>query len=133
MALNREYSIPLFFDSKAEAILKNELDKYQLQILYGGRFMHLLSNVDKGKAVKIVIEGYKDRLRQPDLKSIALGDSLNDFAMLSVTDLAILVKKYDGSYERSEIIKHVIYSPGIGPKGWNQSVLKILQDGGKNE
>ncbi len=133
MALHREFSIPLFFDSKAEDILNKEIDRYNLQILYGGRFMHLLSKVDKGTAMQIILDGYRDRFGHSDLKSIALGDSLNDFAMLSAANLAVLVKKYDGTYEQREIIENVVYSPGIGPEGWNLSLLNILQDGGKNE
>jgi mannosyl-3-phosphoglycerate phosphatase len=133
MALSREFSIPLFFDDQAEQILKKEIDSYGLRILYGGRFMHLLSNVDKGEAMKIIMEGYCEREGRYDLQSIALGDSLNDFAMLAAADHPFLVKKHDGSYERRQTLESVIYSPGIGPEGWNQSLTTFLETGGKNE
>jgi len=133
MALTREFSIPLFFDKVAEQILLTEIEAYNLKILYGGRFMHLLSNVDKGEAMTILMNGYKERLGQKNLQSIALGDSLNDFNMLQVADHAILVKKYDGSYELSQKLENIVYSPGIGPEGWNQSLLTLLQTGGSNE
>ena len=133
MALSREFSIPLFFDDRAEQILRSEIENYGLKILYGGRFMHLLSNVNKGEALKIVMEGYQKRQGKQDLISIALGDSLNDFAMLSGADHAFLVKKHDGSYEQRQKLDNVIYSPGIGPEGWNLSLLSFLQTGGTNE
>ena len=133
MALAREFSIPLFYDPTAEKILKDEIEKYNLKILYGGRFMHLLSKVDKGKAMHIIMKGYRERLGEIDLKSIALGDSLNDFTMLRSADFPILVKKHDGSYERRDTIENVCYSPGIGPVGWNSSLLNLLQNGGYNE
>lgn len=133
MALTREFSIPLFFDTTAEQILIGEIDNYNLQILYGGRFMHLLSKVDKGEAMDIVMNGYRERLGRDDLQSIALGDSLNDFAMLQAADHAIMVKKHDGSYEQRQKLENVVYSPGIGPDGWNRSLLTLLQTGGRDE
>jgi mannosyl-3-phosphoglycerate phosphatase len=133
MALAREFSIPLFFDTVAEQILDKEIDNYDLQLLYGGRFMHLLSKVDKGDALNIVMDGYRERLGRNDLQSIAIGDSLNDFAMLDAADHAILVKKHDGSYERRQTLQHVTFSPGIGPDGWNRSLRKYVQSGGSDE
>ena len=133
MALTREFSIPLFYDADAEQILKEEIEQYNLQILYGGRFMHLLSRVDKGEAMSIIMEGYRGRQGRDDLQSVAIGDSLNDFAMLAAADHAILVKKHDGSYERRQTLENVTYSPGIGPEGWNRSLINILQIGGSDE
>ncbi len=89
MALTREYPIPLFYDTDAEQILNEEIEQYNLQILYGGRFMHLLSRVDKGEAMSIIMEGYRERQGREDLQSVAIGDSLNDFAMLSAADHAV--------------------------------------------
>jgi mannosyl-3-phosphoglycerate phosphatase len=132
-AMNRDFSIPLFYDPAAENILKKEIDKYNMQILYGGRFMHLLGRVDKGKAVEIIMQGYRKRLDRDNLYSVALGDSLNDFAMLKAVDFPILVKRHDGSYERRQTIKDIAYSPGIGPTGWNLSLLSLLKTGGVNE
>jgi mannosyl-3-phosphoglycerate phosphatase len=133
MALTREFSIPLFFNEKAERILKSEIDTYGLKILYGGRFMHLLSDVDKGVALRVIMEGYRLREGLTDLQSIALGDSLNDFAMLAVADHSFLVKKHDGSYERRETLENVKFSPGVGPEGWNHSLTTFLETGGNNE
>jgi mannosyl-3-phosphoglycerate phosphatase len=133
MALSREFSIPLFFDDQAEQILENEIENFGLKVLYGGRFMHLLSNVDKGEALKIIMKGFCGRESRNDLQSIAIGDSLNDFAMLAAADHSILVKKHDGSYERRQTLENVKYSPGIGPEGWNHSLTTFLETGGNNE
>ena len=133
MAMNREFSIPLFFDTTAAQILEKEIENYELQLLYGDRFMHLGSKVDKGVALSIIMDGYRKRLDRDDLQSIAIGDSQNDFAMLAAADHAILVKKHDGSYERRQKLEHVIFSPGIGPDGWNYSLQKFTQSGGNDE
>ena len=132
MAMTREFSIPLFFDPAAAQILEKEIEDYKLQILYGDRFMHLSSKVDKGGALRIIMDGYRKRLGRNDLQSIAIGDSQNDFAMLAAADHAILVKKH-GSYERRQKLEHVIFSPGIGPDGWNYSLQKFTQSGGNDE
>ena len=129
-ALDREFSIPIFYDNESEKILKSEIDKYDLRLIFGGRFMHLLSKVDKGKALAILMNLYKKKYKNKYLKSIAIGDSLNDFPMLSSADYAILVKKFDGSFETRKTLKNVVYSSDIGPKGWNKSILNLLESGG---
>jgi mannosyl-3-phosphoglycerate phosphatase len=132
-ALQREFSVPLFYDKRAEKILKDEIYKYDLHLLYGGRFMHLLSNIDKGVAVELIMKGFRKKLSLNSLKSVAIGDSLNDFAMLRAADIPILVKKYNGKYEDRQKVKNLHYSSHVGPAGWNQSILDLIKSGGKNE
>jgi mannosyl-3-phosphoglycerate phosphatase len=125
-AMKREFSIPLFRDKKVEKILKSEIANYHLQLLFGGRFIHLVSCVDKGKAFDLLMMLYKKKYNHFCLKSIAIGDSLNDFPMLAAADYAILVKKHDGSFENRKRLKNIIYSSEIGPRGWNKSLLTLL-------
>jgi mannosyl-3-phosphoglycerate phosphatase len=132
-SLYREFSIPLFYDARAEDILIKEVHKYDLQILYGGRFMHLLSNIDKGNALKLIMQGYKNKFKAEQLKSLALGDSLNDFSMLAQSDIPVLVKRFDGTYESRQRLENVYYCKDIGPRGWNQFLIDFLSQGGKNE
>jgi mannosyl-3-phosphoglycerate phosphatase len=131
-SLYREFSIPLFYDARAEDILKKEVPKYDLQILYGGRFMHLLSNIDKGNALQLIMRAYKNKFKTEKLKSIALGDSLNDFAMLAQSDIPVLVKRFDGTYESRQRLENVNYCQDIGPRGWNQFLIDFLCPGGNN-
>jgi mannosyl-3-phosphoglycerate phosphatase len=126
-AMQREFSIPVFFDKRAEKILNEEVGKYDLTILYGGRFMHILGKSNKGDCLRYIMKGYHQKYPNNKFVSIALGDSLNDFAMLNAADYAVLVKKYNGEYENRARLDRVIYSPDIGPSGWNKSVLSILK------
>ncbi len=132
-AVQREFSIPLFYDNKAEKILLKEIDKYEMQILYGGRFMHLLGKTDKGKAMEIIVKNFKEKINDVEIKTIAIGDTLNDVSMLQKADHKILVKKHDGKYDSRIQIENLVFSPYIGPKGWNYSILKILEFGENNE
>ncbi len=133
LALHREFSIPLFYDDRVEKILLKEIQKYNLQILYGGRFMHILGKTDKGKALELVVKGYQKETDLSDAKTIAIGDTLNDVAMLQKADIKILVKRYNGRYDARVQIDNLIYSPYIGSKGWSSSILRMLKPGEKNE
>ena len=89
--------------------------------------MHLLGKSNKGDALQFIMQGY--RLKYPGTKfiSVALGDSPNDFDMLAAADSAVLVKRYDDSYASITQKDDIILSPGIGPVGWNESVLSIIK------
>jgi len=56
------------------------------------------------------------------IRTIALGDNLNDVTMLDACDTSYWVQKKDGSYQNNDH-KH---AKGIGPKGWNQAVIAEL-------
>jgi len=129
LAMQRDFSVPLFFDNKAKEILSQELKKYNLQILFGGRFMHILGKTDKGKALNLVTRGYLNMPGSVSFKTIAIGDTLNDVAMLKNADIKILVKRHNNEYDTRVQIDNLIYSPYIGPKGLNHSLFEILGSG----
>jgi len=128
MAMRREFSIPLFYDSKAEDILKQEISELELNILYGGRFLHLLGNANKGEAMRFLIKMYQQKYDIVNIKTIALGDSPNDFDMLAEADFPVLVKRHDGTYSDITNIENLIYGQDIGPLAWNTAVLSILKN-----
>ena len=84
-----------------------------------------MGNNDKGRAVRILSELY--RKQWPDIKTIGLGDSLNDLPMLKAVDIPILVQKPDGSYDKSIDEPFIKRGEGIGPIGWNRELINILE------
>ncbi len=126
MAMQREFSIPLFYDEKAQKILKAEIDEHQLTILFGGRFMHLLGKSNKGDALRNLMNMYQQKYPGANLLSVAAGDSPNDIDMLQESDYAILVKRHDGTHASVPDIADLIYASGIGPVGWNSEILSVL-------
>ncbi|MHC3994786.1 HAD-IIB family hydrolase [Thiomicrolovo sp. ZZH C-3] len=90
----------------------------------GGRFYHLIGrNQSKGSAVEALL----DRAEASTgiaFKSIALGDSENDFSMLQSVDIPVLIPKHDGSYAAINL-PNLIKAPYPGPRGWN-AVLQEL-------
>ncbi len=133
LAMQREYSIPVFYDDDVRKVLETELSEYGLQIIYGGRFMHVVGKADKGNAVRWIISAYRRKINNSDLFSIGVGDSLNDFPMLRAVDIPILVKRHNGAYESREILEKAVFSRGIGPCGWNETMMDLLGNGGQNE
>jgi len=125
LAKKREYDEPFILeDGSAENLLQEIASHSKLQINRGGRFYHLIGQNDKGKAVLLLRELYKRKSAY--LKTIALGDSLNDLPMLKVVDYPILVQKPDGSYDTSVKLDKLILAPESGPSGWCEAMLKLL-------
>ncbi|MBR9675558.1 HAD hydrolase family protein, partial [Candidatus Woesearchaeota archaeon] len=88
----------------------------------GGRYHHIIGDNDKGRAVKILIGLYKKK--DEKTVSVAVGDSSNDFEMLDVVDLPILVQKKDGSYASPKEEYNKI--DGVGPEGWNKAIIEVF-------
>jgi mannosyl-3-phosphoglycerate phosphatase len=126
LASRREFDEPI--------VLKNPLDDREifckkasdlgLDCVHGGRFVHLFLGSNKGRAVEIVLNIY--RQLRGSLFSIGLGDSPNDIPMLKVVDKAVLMQNRDGSYMKGLDHPGLIREEGSGPKAWNEVVLSIL-------
>ncbi len=127
LSKKREYDEPFLVDDSTliEQIEKIAL-RLQLRVTRGGRFFHLTGANDKGKAVTLLTDIYRKKLIS--LKTIALGDSQNDLPMLRAADFPVLVQKPGGNYDSSIKISNIALAPGAGPTGWNEAVLKILDD-----
>jgi mannosyl-3-phosphoglycerate phosphatase len=104
--------------------VKREILKKGFKFSYGGRFFHIMKDNDKGKAVKILKKLYAQKYG--DIKTIGIGNSLNDLPMLKAVDIPVLVKNYDGRYERGIRLKNLYLADGIGPDGWTKAVKKLI-------
>ncbi|MFA5370655.1 MAG: DUF4147 domain-containing protein, partial [Sideroxydans sp.] len=60
------------------------------------------------------------------VKSLGLGDSLNDLQMLQAVDQPVLVKHDDGSHDARIDMAGLIRTQLPGPAGWNEAVLRLL-------
>lgn len=90
-----------------------------------GRFFHILGDSDKGKAVSILIDLYKERF--DDILTFAVGDSPNDIPMLERVDHPIIVQKPDGSHDSRINILNLVRAEGVGPAGWNKVISKLIE------
>jgi len=128
LAGQREFSEPLqWLGSEAEkqrflAALKTQ----GLQAMQGGRFLTVCGDqpFDKGRA----LQWYCDRLEAPSegWLVIALGDSPNDFPMLGVADVAVLVKA-DKVVELDRAPEgQLIRTQQRGPAGWQEAIDSLI-------
>jgi len=127
LAKHREYDEPFILEE--ESLLDEIQDAARhsnLQITQGGRFYHLMGANDKGQAVLRLIEIYGQKFDV--LRSVALGDSLNDLPMLAAVETPILLPKPDGLYDSSVRLDGLIFSKSTGPKGWCDVVIKLIGD-----
>jgi len=125
LAKEREYDEPFILeDKKLVDEIQEIASEDNLQVIQGGRFFHLMGGNDKGKAVTYLTD--ISRRASDRITTIALGDSQVDLSMLQAVDYPVLVKKPDGSYDPNITLENLILSPGIGPEGWNLSILELL-------
>ena len=129
LAGEREYDEPFLIASKEKRDREEELveaiRKRGFGYTKGGRFFHLIGKNDKGKAVEILSELFKEEFA--DIKTIGIGDSTNDKSLLERVDVPVLVQKPDGGYDPSVTVSGLIKADGIGPKGWNRFVTDYLK------
>lgn len=126
MAKQRDFDEPFIFDGSNKEL------KRLLKIIKAkgfnftrGRFYHIMGDSDKGKAVSILIELYKNFFNE--VTTIAIGDNTNDIPMFKNVDYPVLVKKPDGNYDNNINIPEIIRADGIGPEGWNKFINDLLK------
>jgi mannosyl-3-phosphoglycerate phosphatase family protein len=125
MSKMRDFDEPFLFQGDGEE-QKKLLDAIRGKGLNHtrGRFFHLLGNSNKGKAVSILTTLYKKAYG--NITTVALGDNPNDLPMLERVDIPVIVQKHDGSYDPGIYLPRFLKAEGIGPRGWNSIVEKIL-------
>lgn len=122
LAKQREYVLPFVIKNKKdEKQIIKEIKKNGLNVTVGGRFYHLMGDNSKGHAVCFLTNLFKKEFS--NVSTLGFGDSKNDFSMLENVDRGFLVKKYDNGYA-SDVFFH---AEGVGPVGWNKTVLKQLK------
>jgi mannosyl-3-phosphoglycerate phosphatase len=127
-ARQREYDEPFFIESGDAETLLAALRERGLTITKGDRFYHLTGGHGKGEAVKKLIDLY--RRQYGSLVSVGLGNSANDLPMLCETDIAVLIRNPDRSWDPEVIghLPHVERTVSVGPQGWREAIDKILDE-----
>jgi mannosyl-3-phosphoglycerate phosphatase len=127
MAKQRDFDEPFLYEDKEQKIddLLNSIKQKGLNATKG-RIYHLLGQSDKGKAVSILIDLYKQKYGA--VTTMGIGDSQNDLPMMEKVDIPIVVQKPDGTYDDSITIPNLIRAQGIGPSGWNDAVISFIPE-----
>lgn len=127
-ANNREYGEPITWlgvdKSKQEFI--QWLQEQGGHVLQGGRFLHLSGLCNKGKALAWLTSEYKNQCNCPEVKTIAIGDSDNDVAMLEEATLALIVRSPVHAPPKLKRLHGFSISDEFGPRGWSSGLRNIL-------
>jgi len=124
-AIYREYSEPLIWKSGKKELIKfkKELKEHNLNTLQGGRFLHVLGNCDKGIATNKLHDFFIADNTQ--IKTIILGDSDNDFAMLEKANLSIVVNS-PSNHQLQQTFTPDIFTHQQAPDGWAEGIELAL-------
>lgn len=127
LAKQREYDEPVRLETSEGTKIREFLARTEeagLNWHYGGRLYHIMGGGGKGKAVKTLTALY--RQMHGDIRTIGLGNGLNDLSMLSQVDIPILVQKRDGSWEDMDLSR-LRKVRGAGPVGWSRAIAEIFE------
>lgn len=141
LAKQRFCSEPLLWqgDQASLQTFRSELQKHQLHLIEGGRFWHVFGlaspdagNTDlpsKGLAMRTLL-GLYEQHGAAHHTTFALGDSPNDIDMLQTADIAIVIRRKDGTHMNYAVEPHpdqpLLVSDLPGPAGWNETVSSVL-------
>jgi mannosyl-3-phosphoglycerate phosphatase len=129
LAKMREYDEPFLIEGeeKETEIVKRKIEEKGMNYVWGGRFHHILGKNDKGKAVEILKELYENQFFS--IRTVGIGDSLNDLPMLSAVDRPIFLRE-EGTLlpETLRSNRNLTIVNGTGPKAWNEAILHELNE-----
>jgi mannosyl-3-phosphoglycerate phosphatase family protein len=123
IAKQRDFEEPFIFAGEPEERFLREIEGEKLRWTQGKLF-HLMGNHHKGRAANILRRLYEQR--DGAVRSVGIGDSLNDLPFLVAVDRPVLVKKESGWHDDRINIPGLMRADGIGPAGWNEVVLELL-------
>ncbi len=127
LARTRDYSETIFtqFDAPTLARFQALCAERGLKCPSGGKFYTVTgANADKGRAVRWLIQHYRERYRG-NLVTVGIGDSPNDAPMLAAVDQAYLVQRPEGIW-RELNVPGLVRIPAIGPAGFSAMVEQLL-------
>lgn len=126
MAKERDFDEPFIYKGPSYKLPKllGSINKKGFRFTQG-KFYHILGSSNKGMAVSILINLYKNKFGE--IKTIAIGDSPNDIPMLQMVDHPVVVQKFDGSYDFRINVPNLAKADGIGPVGWNQAITLLIK------
>lgn len=126
LAIQREFDEPFIFgDKKADKDRFLEAVESSGLQWTAGRFYHVLGENDKGKAVKILKALYEKAYGK--IRTIGLGDGLNDIPMLKETDYPVIIPKEGGFCKEVALSPKFFKAHAPGPCGWDRAVRTILK------
>jgi mannosyl-3-phosphoglycerate phosphatase len=124
LAKEREFDEPFFIlEPERSGELLAAVERRGRRWTRGGRLYHILGENDKAAAVRLLLDLYQKT--EPDVRSIGLGDGLNDAPFLNTVDVPILIRT--PWLDRLEaLVPRGRPTDSPGPRGWSQAILELF-------
>jgi mannosyl-3-phosphoglycerate phosphatase family protein len=131
-AKKREFSERFFFAGGTEKVI----GKFEREARAGGwdavrgePFWELRSGNDEGRALRHLMKLLRDSLHTK-LRAVAIGSSARDLALLAAADHAVALPQRGREFDPvlSSRLPKALTGEEPGPVGWNQAVLKALEE-----
>ncbi len=126
LAKQREYDEPFEILGRAGGRLLQGIREHGKRWTRGGRFYHILGANDKALCVRLLTRFYREAFGE--VKTIGIGDGLNDADFLNEVDIPIVIKSAT-SRRLTSLVRKARVTDAPGPEGWNRAVLELLEGG----
>ena len=131
LSRQRDFSERFFFAGGTEATVSRFSSiaaERGWQSASEGAFWELRSGNDVRRAVRYLMQTYRDALRSR-LSSVGVGSRDQDVELLCAVDLPIVLPKRKGESEAVLMarLSHPFAAASPGPEGWSEAVLSVLQ------
>jgi mannosyl-3-phosphoglycerate phosphatase len=124
LAKEREYDEPfVVLDPDRAGALAAAIEDLGRRSTRGGRFWHILGASDKALAVEAISALFARW--NPPVRSIGLGDGLNDASFLNVVDAPVIIRSAQAAELKRRVPRGVV-TERPGPEGWNEAVLALI-------
>jgi mannosyl-3-phosphoglycerate phosphatase len=124
LAKAREFDEPfLILNPERTTDLLAAIERRGKRWTRGGRFYHILGRNDKAAAVKILLDAY--RAGRSAVRSIGIGDGVNDAPFLNVVDCPFLIRT-PWLDELQAAVPRGKPTALPGPQGWNEAIVKLF-------
>ncbi len=124
----REGSESLLWEDSDEALetFRGALQNDGLTLTRGGRFWHVMGDVDKGRSLRWLMARF-EALRGEVPATLGLGDGPNDTSMLEAVDQAVLIR---GEHRQPVTVANpqLYRTCSSGPAGWAEGLDYWLGD-----
>lgn len=125
-AKTREFTEPFVTPKELNSTqIQQAVEKVGFQVVVGDRFSHLIGlESGKGKAVQWLVQQYQNSQPSDSIKTIGLGNSPNDLAMLGAVDIPIIIPGKNGPHPGLENRGWQV-ATATGSQGWANAVREI--------